>query len=228
MFSPPSPASKNATPSISLRALLVGGENTLSSSPGMVGRSQTFDRRTGVDVPVLDTSCAFIIRDRFLGGRWWSVASGVSWTVVGEDFFSRAAPVSTAFNFNPAGVFFFRFPPAPSPPFPLRFAPVFPFFGPFCFFCFLCAPSFPFLSTPPPPSTFFRREAYHLFLTSLSLRPGSIRAIFAQRFPSFARCSIISVSSSCVHCFFVKSGFKWLCHRSRHCFPIRPGKNFPM
>ena len=110
MFSPPSPASKNATPSISLRALLVGGENTLSSSPGMVGRSQTFDRRTGVDVPVLDTSCAFIIRDRFLGGRWWSVASGVSWTVVGEDFFSRAAPVSTAFNFNPAGVFFFRFP----------------------------------------------------------------------------------------------------------------------
>ena len=143
MFSPPSPASKNATPSISLRALLVGGENTLSSSPGMVGRSQTFDRRTGVDVPVLDTSCAFIIRDRFLGGRWWSVASGVSWTVVGEDFFSRARV--DGLQFQPGRRFLLPLPPCSEPAFPAPFRPRFPFLRTFLFLLFFVCAVFSFL-----------------------------------------------------------------------------------
>ena len=79
-----------------------------------------------------------------------------------------------------------------------------------------------------PSSTRFLRLAYHLFLTSLSLRPGSILAIFAQRLPNLARCATISFSSVSVHARLFRSGLRWLCHRSRHCLPTRPGKNLPM
>ena len=36
-------------------------------------------------------------------------------------------------------------------------------------------------------------------------------------------CRMMS-SSSCVHASFLMSGLRWLCHRSLHCLPIRPGR----
>lgn len=46
----------------------------------------------------------------------------------------------------------------------------------------------------------------------LSVLPGSNFAISDHLFPSFLCASIISISSSSVHLFFLISGFKWLCH----------------
>ena len=54
--------------------------------------------------------------------------------------------------------------------------------------------------------------------------PGSNLAISAHRFPLFVCASRIVRSSSNVHASLHISGFKWLCHRSRHCFPMRPGR----
>mmetsp|Transcript_44621 Transcript_44621/g.108167 ORF Transcript_44621/g.108167 Transcript_44621/m.108167 type:complete len:220 (+) Transcript_44621:1740-2399(+) len=59
---------------------------------------------------------------------------------------------------------------------------------------------------------------------ALSVRPGNILAISAQRFPRVMCDWRIVRSSSSVQGFLEISGFKWLCHRSRHCFPIRPGR----
>lgn len=40
----------------------------------------------------------------------------------------------------------------------------------------------------------------------------------------FLWASIIALSYYYVHLYFLISGFKWLCHLSRHCLPILPGK----
>jgi len=60
---------------------------------------------------------------------------------------------------------------------------------------------------------------------ALSVRPGNDLAISAQRLP-FSACAIISWrSSSALHSSRLMSGSRWLYHRSRHCFPIRPGSS---
>ena len=65
---------------------------------------------------------------------------------------------------------------------------------------------------------------FQWFLTELSVRPGNSFAISAHLFPNVACASRIIRSSSCVHGSFLMPGCKWLCHRSRHCLPIRPFK----
>lgn len=52
--------------------------------------------------------------------------------------------------------------------------------------------------------------------------PGSILAISAQRLPRTLWASQIILSSSSVQHDFFTSGLRWLCQRSRHCFPSRP------
>lgn len=52
--------------------------------------------------------------------------------------------------------------------------------------------------------------------------PGSILAISAQRLPSTLWASQMMRSSSSVQQDFFTSGLRWLCQRSRHCFPSRP------
>ena len=64
---------------------------------------------------------------------------------------------------------------------------------------------------------------YHRFLTPLSERPGSDLAISAHRVPSFLCSRRIVRSSSCVQSPFLSVGSRLLHHRSRHCFPVRPG-----
>lgn len=44
----------------------------------------------------------------------------------------------------------------------------------------------------------------------------------------FLWASIIAWSSSSVHLYFLISGLRWLCHRSLHCFPMRPGRLLAM
>ena len=61
------------------------------------------------------------------------------------------------------------------------------------------------------------------FLIELSVLPGRYLAISAHLLPNFTWAWIISSSSSSVHFSFFISGFRWLCHLSRHCFPILPG-----
>ena len=62
------------------------------------------------------------------------------------------------------------------------------------------------------------------FLMALSVRPSTLLAISHQRFP-FMRCSLMMIiSSSKVHLRFLTFGSKWLCQRSRHYFPMRPGR----
>ena len=60
--------------------------------------------------------------------------------------------------------------------------------------------------------------------TQNSYRPGSSLAISAHRLPFVVCASRIARSSSNFHASLQMSGFKWLCHRSRHCFPMRPGR----
>lgn len=55
-----------------------------------------------------------------------------------------------------------------------------------------------------------------------SYRPGNNLAIFAHWFPHDWWAWYISLSSSSVQAVFLIFGFRWLCHLSRHCFPIRP------
>jgi hypothetical protein len=62
----------------------------------------------------------------------------------------------------------------------------------------------------------------HLFLIALSVLPGIILAISAHLLPLTECSSTIIASSSAVHGFLLMSGFRWLYHRSRHCFPRRP------
>ena len=62
------------------------------------------------------------------------------------------------------------------------------------------------------------------FLIELSVLPGNSFAISAHLFPTL-QCSLSMIlSSSCVHFDRLMSGFRWLCHLSRHCLPILPVK----
>mmetsp|Transcript_8411 Transcript_8411/g.7536 ORF Transcript_8411/g.7536 Transcript_8411/m.7536 type:complete len:232 (-) Transcript_8411:249-944(-) len=63
---------------------------------------------------------------------------------------------------------------------------------------------------------------FHLFLIALSVLPGNSLAISAHLLPLTLCSSIIILSSSSVHGDLLISGFKWLYHLSRHCFPNRP------
>mmetsp|Transcript_23010 Transcript_23010/g.66942 ORF Transcript_23010/g.66942 Transcript_23010/m.66942 type:complete len:347 (-) Transcript_23010:850-1890(-) len=69
-----------------------------------------------------------------------------------------------------------------------------------------------------------RRVAeFHRFFTAFSLRPGRSLAIFVQLLPHLDCASTRTASSSSVQPPFLRDGSRWLNHRSRHCFPIRPG-----
>mmetsp|Transcript_21526 Transcript_21526/g.3510 ORF Transcript_21526/g.3510 Transcript_21526/m.3510 type:complete len:102 (-) Transcript_21526:132-437(-) len=59
---------------------------------------------------------------------------------------------------------------------------------------------------------------------ALSVLPGTLLAISAHLFPSSLWAFIIIISSSRVQAPLFMLGFKWLCQRSLHCFPILPGK----
>ena len=74
----------------------------------------------------------------------------------------------------------------------------------------------------PPPSTLRLSVAFHLFLMALSGRPTRRLAMAAHLFPSSLCASMMIWSSSSVHGSFDIDGSRWLCHRSRHCFPTRP------
>ena len=53
--------------------------------------------------------------------------------------------------------------------------------------------------------------------------PGNIFAISAHLFPTVIWASRIILSSSSLQASLQISGLRWLCQRSRHCLPIRPG-----
>ena len=76
----------------------------------------------------------------------------------------------------------------------------------------------------PPVSITRRSVEFQRFLIALSVRPGSSLAISAHRFSNRACASISSASSAAVHFSFFTFGSSWLCHRSRICFPDRPGR----
>mmetsp|Transcript_46970 Transcript_46970/g.93595 ORF Transcript_46970/g.93595 Transcript_46970/m.93595 type:complete len:215 (+) Transcript_46970:1362-2006(+) len=73
-----------------------------------------------------------------------------------------------------------------------------------------------------------RRIEFHRFLIALSVRPGKHLAISDQRVPWVWTASTIALSSSSDHIFLLTSGDRWLCQRSRHCFPDRPSMAVPM
>ena len=58
---------------------------------------------------------------------------------------------------------------------------------------------------------------------SLSLRPSKRFTISDQRVPISATAWAIMMSSIIVHFDFLIWGARWLCQRSRHCLPVRPG-----
>mmetsp|Transcript_43881 Transcript_43881/g.133651 ORF Transcript_43881/g.133651 Transcript_43881/m.133651 type:complete len:230 (-) Transcript_43881:296-985(-) len=74
-------------------------------------------------------------------------------------------------------------------------------------------------------STFRFIDEFQWFLMALSVRPGRCFAISAHLFPRDSWFSIMIRSSSSIHGFLLMSGLRWLCHLSRHCFPIRPGSS---
>mmetsp|Transcript_21975 Transcript_21975/g.44706 ORF Transcript_21975/g.44706 Transcript_21975/m.44706 type:complete len:436 (-) Transcript_21975:379-1686(-) len=74
-----------------------------------------------------------------------------------------------------------------------------------------------------PLSTTRRSVEFQRFLMALSVRPGRSLAISAQRCPNRPCASMSRASSSAVHLSFLTLGSSWLCHRSRICFPFRPG-----
>mmetsp|Transcript_5870 Transcript_5870/g.15353 ORF Transcript_5870/g.15353 Transcript_5870/m.15353 type:complete len:209 (-) Transcript_5870:564-1190(-) len=64
---------------------------------------------------------------------------------------------------------------------------------------------------------------FQRFLTWLSVRPGSRRAIRAQQLPSCECARRMVSSSSDDQLPRLIPVFSWLHHRSRHCLPVRPG-----
>ena len=80
----------------------------------------------------------------------------------------------------------------------------------------------------PPPGlypfcSYLRRMLeFQWFLIALSVRPGSSFAISAHLLPHSRHAVTITASSASVHGPLLMSAHKWLCHRSRHCFPSRP------
>mmetsp|Transcript_59439 Transcript_59439/g.140053 ORF Transcript_59439/g.140053 Transcript_59439/m.140053 type:complete len:344 (+) Transcript_59439:547-1578(+) len=75
-----------------------------------------------------------------------------------------------------------------------------------------------------PDSTKRRSVEFQRFLIALSVLPGRSFAISAQRFSNRPCASISSASSSADHLSFLTFGSSWLCHRSRICLPLRPGR----
>eukprot|EP00964_Phaeocystis_antarctica_P006952 scaffold3756_cov60-Phaeocystis_antarctica.AAC.2 len=67
-----------------------------------------------------------------------------------------------------------------------------------------------------------RRIEFHRFLIALSVRPGKSLTISDQRVPSSCTFRMMAASSSTDQSDLSTSGLRWLCHRSRHCFPERP------
>ena len=72
-------------------------------------------------------------------------------------------------------------------------------------------------------SNLLLNEAFQWFLTALSVRPGSILLISAQRLPRLWCSTSMVLTSSTVKGAFETAGSSWLCHLSRHCFPVLPG-----
>lgn len=72
------------------------------------------------------------------------------------------------------------------------------------------------------------RAELNLFFIVLSVLPGMYFAMCDHFFPCLRKRFISLLSSSKVHLFLTILGSKWLCHLSRHYFPIRPGKNDAM
>lgn len=88
---------------------------------------------------------------------------------------------------------------------------------------------------PLPPTTLPSSTSYFLlmvlfqwFFMALSVLPGKSLAIFAHWLPTLRWASTIILSSASVHAVFLMPGFKWLCHLSRHCLPMRPFKCLAM
>jgi hypothetical protein len=75
---------------------------------------------------------------------------------------------------------------------------------------------------------FFFIVEFQWFFMELSVRPGSILVISAHLLP-WAVCAKNRIHSSCsIHSTFRMLGFRWLCHRSLHCFPSLPSTNLAM
>lgn len=95
----------------------------------------------------------------------------------------------------------------------------------FCLKFFFCLPLLPSLLF----SLLFSESQYFLlmvefqwFLIALSVLPGNSFAMRAHWLPNIWWAWYIMSSSCSVHALFLILGFRWLCHRSRHCFPILP------
>ena len=72
--------------------------------------------------------------------------------------------------------------------------------------------------------SFLFMEEFQWFLIVLSVLPSRIFAISAHLFSSY-RWSINRIhSSSLLHSHFLIFGLRWLCHLSRHYFPILAGR----
>lgn len=72
-------------------------------------------------------------------------------------------------------------------------------------------------------SIFFFIEEFQWFLIALSVRPGNILAISAHLFPNLRwlwRMRRSSLSDQFLD--LLMFGLRWLCQRSRHCFPVLP------
>jgi len=75
---------------------------------------------------------------------------------------------------------------------------------------------------------FFFIVEFQWFLIELSVLPGSILVISAHLFP-WAVCAKNKIHySQGIHSTFKMLGFRWLCHRSRHCLPNLPSTNLAM
>lgn len=71
---------------------------------------------------------------------------------------------------------------------------------------------------------FLFMELFQWFFIVLSVLPSRIFAISAHLFSSYLWSINRIHSSSLLHSHFLIFGFRWLCHLSRHCFPILAGK----
>lgn len=70
---------------------------------------------------------------------------------------------------------------------------------------------------------FFFIVEFQWFFIELSVRPGNIFVISAHLFP-WALCAKNKIHSSWFdQSTFRMQGLRWLCQRSRHCFPSLPG-----
>mmetsp|Transcript_31164 Transcript_31164/g.72864 ORF Transcript_31164/g.72864 Transcript_31164/m.72864 type:complete len:350 (-) Transcript_31164:914-1963(-) len=75
-----------------------------------------------------------------------------------------------------------------------------------------------------PRATCLRSVEFQWFLMALSVRPGRSLAISAHLFWRVECASMSRRSSSDDHRSFLTLGSSWLCHRSRICLPVRPGR----